>query len=317
MALPFGCDSSYGGAEAPASDAGDASTSASDAAVEDQVAPLDGGDAGAAACDPTKPFGTPREVMGLATPQHEGSARLSPDQLTVVYHAERGDASGENDLFTATRTDPNGAFSGETRLSMLATANSENHPSMSPDGLTLLFARYVANEWSLHRSTRATTSALFETAMPVGSPINVAGSELQPYLLADALYFTSSVPDAGVLRTLNRASRNGASFDAPVAMPELASSSSDFNPTVTPDERTIYFSSNRPAAGAKGQYDIYFATRASKDVPFSAIKPVEELNTTANEYPDWISPDGCRLYFTSDRVRGDGSGDVFVAERGR
>jgi Tol biopolymer transport system component len=305
------CDTSYGGAEAPPPDAGDAPSSSGDAAVEDRTAPVDAADANAA-CNPNKPFGTPREVGGLATPNHEGAARLSPDELTAYFHAVRD--AGTTDLYVATRTSPSASFTGEARVDAVSSAFSDNHPSISDDGRLLVFGRFSSGTWSIFYAQRANTAAAF--AAPVEAPIlsGDPGSELQPYLTPGALYYTAYPPDAGERPKIRRAALP---VGTKAALAELDSSDSECNPTVTPDELTIYFCSNRPAAGAKGQFDIYVATRATKNEPFTGIKPVEELNTTASEYPDWVSPDGCRLYFTSDRVRGDGSGDVFVAERGR
>ena len=40
------------------------------------------------------------------------------------------------------------------------------------------------------------------------------------------------------------------------------------------------------------------------------------MNTTANERPYWLSLDGCRLYFASNRDNAGGTGnEYFVAER--
>jgi hypothetical protein len=54
------------------------------------------------------------------------------------------------------------------------------------------------------------------------------------------------------------------------------------------------------------------ASRASRTASFSAPVNVEELNTANEDLPGWLSPDLCRLYFTSN----GGSGrKIFVAAR--
>lgn len=296
--LAYGCDSSYGDA------------SSGDAAV----APARDGEAGAA-CDPTKPFGAPREVAGLATPAHESAASLSADELTAYFHADRD--GGNTDLYVATRSSTSAAFVGEARLDVVSSAYLDNHPTVSADGRLLVFGRRTNGTWSILYSQRSNTAAPFGAPVAAPAEIDDPGSELQPYLTPGALYYTHYPPDAGDRPKIHRASLDVTSFGARAAVTELDSSDNDCNPTVTPDELTIYFCSDRPAAGAKGQFDIYVARRTNKSDPFSGIKPVDELNTTADEYPTWVSPDGCRLYFSSDRVRGDGSGDMFVAERPR
>jgi hypothetical protein len=47
--------------------------------------------------------------------------------------------------------------------------------------------------------------------------------------------------------------------------------------------------------------DLYFATRRTLDEPFSGIRPIESLNTEADERDPWLSPNGDILYFASDR----------------
>jgi hypothetical protein len=45
---------------------------------------------------------------------------------------------------------------------------------------------------------------------------------------------------------------------------------------------------------------------------FGTPTAVSELDSVDGEYPTWLSPDECRLYFT--RLNGDQS-DIFVASR--
>ena len=67
-------------------------------------------------------------------------------------------------------------------------------------------------------------------------------------------------------------------------------------PTVTPDERTIYFASNRTDLGNVAGVDIFAAQRPSAGAPFGTPVNVYELNTWDDDYPNWISADGCTPY---------------------
>ena len=40
------------------------------------------------------------------------------------------------------------------------------------------------------------------------------------------------------------------------------------------------------------------ATRASRVVSFDPPVNVQELNTADEEFPSWISPENCRIYFS-------------------
>ena len=63
---------------------------------------------------------------------------------------------------------------------------------------------------------------------------------------------------------------------------------------------------------ASGGAASWMARRTSPDGPFVRPRPVTELNSTPGESPNWLSPDGCRIYLTSDRT---GSWQLYVAER--
>lgn len=56
------------------------------------------------------------------------------------------------------------------------------------------------------------------------------------------------------------------------------------------------------------------ATRATPGGTFGPATLVPNVNTSADDGPSWISPDGCRLYI-SGNVRGNN--DIYVATRGR
>jgi hypothetical protein len=74
---------------------------------------------------------------------------------------------------------------------------------------------------------------------------------------------------------------------------------------VSPDQLTIYWASDRTDGGAKGDFDIWMATRPNSTASFGGAKNVSELNTDGAELPNWVSPDGCRLYFGETPARRD------------
>jgi len=83
-------------------------------------------------------------------------------------------------------------------------------------------------------------------------------------------------------------------FAAPVPVTELNTLDSDESARLSPDELTVYFSTNR--AGTLGGYDIYTATRATRDTPFGNIHAVAGVNTTAGQRGPVITGDGLVLY---------------------
>jgi hypothetical protein len=93
-------------------------------------------------------------------------------------------------------------------------------------------------------------------------------------------------------------------FDSPMPMTELNSAAPDSSPTVTPDDLVIYFASQRMDGNAQGDYDIWTASRSSAMAPFNAPSNVAELNTSSAELVDFISRDGCEIFFHTNRDGG-------------
>ena len=60
-----------------------------------------------------------------------------------------------------------------------------------------------------------------------------------------------------------------------------------------------------------GDLDVWVRERQSRDDEFGPAVNVAGVNSPESEFPGWISPDNCRLYFDS----GDVVRDLYVAER--
>jgi len=79
---------------------------------------------------------------------------------------------------------------------------------------------------------------------------------------------------------------------------------------LTPDGLTIFFTGLLPIDDAGDVVeDIWTAKRPSLSEPFSSLRNVAELNDESGpDWPNWVSPDACRFYFT----RADNA--LYVAE---
>ncbi len=88
-----------------------------------------------------------------------------------------------------------------------------------------------------------------------------------------------------------------APYGAPGEVSELAQGTNDIKwPTLTDDALVIVY----------GAYDgslfhLWQATRASIADPFSNVAMLASVTSANNEYAPWLSADGLRLYFSSDR----------------
>ena len=97
---------------------------------------------------------------------------------------------------------------------------------------------------------------------------------------------------------------------APTYQSGVATSYAETHPLLSGDALTLFF----------GRSDgnivhVYTAARANVAQSFANPDLVSDFDfATSNNTPGWLSADGCRMYFTSDR---GGDSDVWMATRGQ
>jgi hypothetical protein len=301
-------DAGAGGQTGDAGEAGGAVDASEDAADEGPI-----GDAGRPPCDPSMPFLTPVLVPGLNdAPYRQGWPRLSPDELEV-YFVRVAPGRSDLDLYRATRSSVAEPFSVPVPLDELNTPFNELDASITGDGSKLLLESDRDTGYgTVYASTRSSPTGSFSSASRLDD-IDQSAWTGGPYLLPQGgvFYFNSRVRGDDDIYRYSEA-------DSPRVT--LVSTINTFDqesfPVVTADELTIYFSSDRQDGDAKGAYDIWMATRASRDQAFDPPVNLHELNTPATDSATWISPDGCRLYVQRDIDNGQ-SVALYVVERSR
>jgi len=93
--------------------------------------------------------------------------------------------------------------------------------------------------------------------------------------------------------------------------PVINSSSKESHITISADNRTIYFSSNRP--GGFGGMDVYTVTKLPNGKWGRARNLGPAINTEYNDDAPFIHPDGKTLYFSSAGHKTMGGLDIFKA----
>jgi hypothetical protein len=85
------------------------------------------------------------------------------------------------------------------------------------------------------------------------------------------------------------------------------------SPTVSADERTMFFTSER----TDGRQDLFVSTRRQvRDAWGDAVSlPLPVNHSEAHDYALRLSHDGMALYFSSERPGGFGSSDLWVTRR--
>ena len=285
---------------------GGTDTAASGAGGADTAGGASGGSSGAngggsggtlvgAHCSTAKPFGTPQAISELNTAEHEAGARLTSDELSITYLCV---AANVNQVCLAQRSNRKAAFGKPTVL----IARMGGVPWISDDLLTLFYEDTLKNS-GVSRTQRATLQEPFaETGFSpyfkdYGDPFVVGGQNGRLYL--------SAVHSGGFAVMKLKDWEPG----DPQLVPS-AGHGADARPALTPDELTLYFGSS-PRAGTGRKEDIWVQERPSVNDPFNAAVNVGELNTQPQNFPSWVSPDGCRLYFDA----GTFPRDLYVAER--
>jgi Tol biopolymer transport system component len=84
-----------------------------------------------------------------------------------------------------------------------------------------------------------------------------------------------------------------------------------WSPTLSPDELSLYFG----ASGDERGEEIYVATRADLDAPFSGAEVVASVSSPSADGTPFLSVDGSTLLFYSTRPGGVGDRDLWRATR--
>lgn len=99
-------------------------------------------------------------------------------------------------------------------------------------------------------------------------------------------------------------------FGQPVLIDSVRTTYGEKKGRLTPDELTIYFTSNHLSSE-----DIWVATRPALGAAFGAATQVPVLNTAQNESDLMLSADGTFAIFGSDRTGGLGQHDLWTSLR--
>jgi Tol biopolymer transport system component len=263
--------------------------------------------------DGTVAFEPPTQIAELAAPEMDRDPFLSRDELTLYFASYRSPAQN-GDIFTATRSAIGSPFSAPQRDTGISSSATDSRFSMTSSELVAVLAsdrngtEGNSDIWIASRLLKTLPFGSFMQA--TGMPnINSPDNERDPELSADGLHLYLS---AGSPQRIVVSSRSnlGGSFGSVQPLANLAGGSGDdADPALSSDERVIVFASTR----GNGDGDLYYATRADKNAAFGTPARMPDVNVnSANEGDPFLSPDGCRLYFASDRA-GSSNWELYVA----
>ncbi len=274
-------------------------------------APIDAGPR----CDPTAAFGAPELIASLSSDLDDATARLSPDELIIVFGRRTGNFY---DLWTSARPSIDEPFAAPSLLTSVNSVNNEIWPSLSPDGLVLMFDadRGTPGMYRIWSSARTSTTA------PFGAPSQrpeLMPNELHATLPTDrAIYFDSTARPGLGAGDIWRADINesGVISDPIAVVGGVNTAADEVTPAVTADERQIFFRRTTGTAPDPLEDDIYTATRSTALDGWGPSAQVPSLSMPGlSETPGWVSPDGCNLYLHATMPTGPLRNNLYVARR--
>ncbi len=202
------------------------------------------------------PFGTPVLVPGINTTTVESNVDISGDGLFLMFSSGR---NGNVDLYFSTRVSRDSEWSTPALAPGLNSFSGEFGAVVSADILEAVLCSNRDGNEALFRAQRTASSNSFGTPVKL-TELDTAQNECDGMLPApDTLYFTRDRADGNRDLDLFLAHKTAGSFDAGTNITELNTTSRDGDPWVSPDQRTMFFASNRPSMN--GPDDIYVSTR--------------------------------------------------------
>ena len=192
------------------------------------------------------------------------------------------------------------------------TEANESHPTISGDGLTLVFLR----DAKAYQASRDQVGRTFRIPILLPGPINEEGDVDSPYLSHDGLTLVFASTRQGSLGANDLWICKRANLDAPFSKPEnlgptVNTAEEDSTPSLSADSLTLWFCSLRQHESQ--QVDLYEASRPSLDAPFSQAKRLAgAINGPGNDFFPRAAFSDRVMFFTATN---EGKQHVYYARR--
>jgi hypothetical protein len=241
---------------------------------------------------------------------------FSADGLEMYIASTRGGGQGNWDLWVLKRDSVDADWGPPENLGPAVNSpQMDIGPFISADGLTLYFCSNRSGGYGdedLYMATRATRNAPWGQAVNLGPKMNTPQNDGHPCVAPNnlELYFNSNRPGGygnGDIYVCRRATASDPWGDPVNLGPMVNSAYQEILPELSPDGLLLMFvdypGSLRP--GGYGGTDLWMARRATVSSPWQApVNLGPRVNSGGNDWQPLISPDGCTLYFWSDRSGG-------------
>jgi len=232
----------------------------------------------------------------IATPS-TGLGNFSKPPLAADYLVDDYHLKSRRGRFVPTPPDQRGWAAPSLHSELLDGSYLGGSPCLTPDKRTIYFGRYgddhaygLIIEARRNGPTGPFTSERLLTELD-------QGNHMSPHWVSpdgNRLYFHESTAENVTMGYAQRDPQTGLWSRVRHLTEIHVEGYPDVYPSLTADELTIYWQSNRPGSA---NYDIWTASRNSTEDPFGTPQLATELNTEVAEASPCVLPDGLTMYF--------------------
>lgn len=205
-----------------------------------------------------------------------------------------------------------------TPLNLGDSVNStalEYYPSITIDGKHLIFTRRQNGDEDFYESDLV--NGKWNLAMPLGGRVNTNLNEGAQNIAQDGeiIIFTGcNYPEGHGSCDLYISYKTKQGWSQAENLgPYVNTDFWESSPSLSPDKRDIYFSSNQP--GGYGGKDIWVTHRGADGVWDRPKNLGPVINTSGDESCSFMYADNQTLFFNSNRHKGYGQTDLFLAKK--
>jgi Tol biopolymer transport system component len=190
------------------------------------------------------PWDTPVAVAELDSADTETTPEVTYDGLTIYFASNRAGGLGGNDIWMSTRASRADAWGAPVLVSELSSPSAEGAATLT-DPFVIYIDSDRGGSLDILVAQRSAPTDAFSSPQLV-TPLNSTSDEGNPMLASDKLtiYFDSNRAGDGEIFSATRASTTAA-FAPPAKVTELSTADGESDPWISPDNRTLYFTSNR------------------------------------------------------------------------
>ena len=263
----------------------------------------------------------PSIVTELSDPEKDDNPTLTADELEICLTSKREGGLGGSDIWCARRATRESPFGPLNSITLLSTEGFDTSPALALDGLSLWFGSRPDEEnededenesnIDIFESTRSTRDDAWSEPRRISELSSELDDIPRPVAMNDTVMPLGSRRNGNGYQTyLSERNTPDTPFAQPTAIEELVFDDIEIvDAFLTEDGKLLVFS--RVDEGEDNPGELYYAYRETLSLPFSAPQELSGANSDEDDRDPWLSIDGKRLYFSSNR---GGDFEIYMAD---